>query len=384
MTMRPWVMATSVLATAWLAAVAGQQPLRLEIVSPVDGAFVSDEVTVEARILPAERRDEVTDVTFYVDGTVLCRTKDVRQPKCAWDAGAVIRAHAIRVVAALASGEPLVATSRTQAVDVAEAVDVQVVQVNASVQDRRGNFVTGLTRDQFRLTEEGRPQTIVHFGAAETPLEVVVAMDISLSMDAAMPDLRAGVKQFLASLNPVDRVTLVAFNTEPFVLTRREADPAVRERAVNLLRAFGSTSLYDVIIHSIALLSRQSGRRALVVFSDGDDQSSQATLAQVERAIKGSDATVFMVGLGRAREARLRQTLTALAAPSGGRTILADRPADLGRAFGEILQELKHQYLLAFSPATTARDGAWRRLAVETPGLDTRIRAREGYFAPRQ
>ena len=375
---------TIVAAAAWLIGIAAQQPPTLEIVSPLDGAFVSDQVTIEARIQPQERRAEVSEVTFFVDGKLVCRAADLKQPRCAWDAGAVIRPHAIRVVAMLTSGERLVATTRTLAVDVAEAVDVQVVQVNASVQDRRGNFVTGLTREQFRVSESGQPQKVVHFGGEETPLELVVAMDISGSMEHAIPDLRAGVRQFLASLKPADRVTLVAFNSDMFVLTTRETAPAIRERAVDRLRAFGGTALYDVMIRSIGLLSRQTGRRALIVFSDGDDQSSQATPEQVERTIKSSDATVFTIGFGRGLDQRpLRKMLTSLAEPSGGRAIFAERPAELGRAFATILQELKHQYLLGFAPTNGARDGAWRPLTVEVPGLDVKVRARDGYFAPR-
>lgn len=379
------ITATSMLAAVWLIGLMGQQPATLEIVSPLDGAFVSDQVTIEARIRPQERSADVTDVSFFVDGKLLCRAANLRQPQCPWDAGAVIRPHAIRVVATLASGERLVATTRTQEVDVAESVDVQVVQVNASVQDGGGNFVTGLTRERFRVTESGQPQKVIHFGAEETPLELVIAVDISASMEPAIPDLRAAARQFLDGLKAVDRVTLVAFNSEMFVLTRREAAPAVRDRALDLLRAFGSTSLYDVIIRSIELLSRQTGRRALIVFSDGDDRSSQAKLDQVEQTIKSSDATVFMVGLGRGRDQRtLKQRLTSLAEPSGGRAIFAERPAELGRAFGTILEALKHQYLLGFAPANSARDGVWRPLTVEVIGLNNaRVRAREGYFAPR-
>ena len=378
-------MVTSVVAGLWIAGTLGQEALTLAIVTPVDNAYVSDQVQLEARILPVARRAEVSDVTFFADGKQVCRSTNVQLPRCSWDAGPVIRSHAIRVVAALASGERLVATSRTGEVDVVEAVDVQVVQVNVAVQDRRGAFVTGLRREQFRIAEAGQPQKIVHFGAEETPLELVVAMDISASMKPALDDLRAAVKQFLASLKPTDRVTLVAFNSEMFVLTKSETSPADREQAVDQLRAFGSTAMYDVIIRSIALLSRQTGRRGLVVFSDGDDRSSQATIDVVVRSIKSSDATLFMVGLGRGREQKeLRQTLESLAEPSGGRAIFAERPADLKRAFGDILQELTHQYVLGFAPASARRDGAWRTLTVDLPGLQHKVRAREGYFAPRQ
>jgi VWFA-related protein len=287
------------------------------------------------------------------------------------------------VVASLKSGERVVATTRTREIDYVEAVDVQVVQVNVSVVDRRGGFVGGLTADSFRIAEDGVAQKIVQFAAEDSPLEVVVALDVSGSMGAAIEDLKVAARQFLRSLRADDQVTLVAFNEEMFVLTQRETSPEARLRAVDRLGAWGGTSLYDVIIRSLEQLSRKSGRRSLVVFSDGDDKTSQATLETVQRVIKSSDATLFMVGLGAGlAQKRLKETLESLADPSGGRALFAERPSDLAKAFGEVVEELKHQYLLGYESTNARRDGAWRRLSVELPNTNHRVRARQGYFGP--
>lgn len=363
---------------------AAQEPITLRILSPAEGAFVSAEVSVEARIEPRARRGEVSAVTFYADGKLLCQSTNVQAPKCSWNAGSTVTAHNIRVVATLVSGERIVAVVRTRAIDYSEAVVVEVVQVNASVLDRRGAIVRGLTRDQFRLTEDNVPQRIGHFAGEEAPLELVVAMDVSNSMATAIDDLKAAARQFLSKLGPADEVTLVAFNENTFVLTQRETSPAARLQAVDGLTSWGSTSLYDVIIQSIEMLSRKPGRRALLVFSDGDDQSSHASLEAVERAIKTSDATLFAVALGRARELKeLRDTLMSLTDTSGGQTIFAERPEELGRAFGEVLESLKHQYLIGYESTNPKKDGSWRRLSVDVPGGRYRVRARQGYFAPK-
>lgn len=359
------------------------QAPTLQVVSPPEGSYVSDRLTLEARVEPRERRRDVKEITFFADGRLVCRTSNIDRPQCAWDAGALIRAHQIRVVATLANGARLVATRRTREIDVNEAVSVQVVQVNALVSDRSGKFVTGLTPAQFRVTENGVPQKIVHFEAEEAPLEIVVAMDISGSMGIAIEDLKAAVRQFLLKLKPVDQVTLVAFNEEMFVLAQRENDPERLSAAVDRLTTWGGTTLYDAIVRSVELLSRQQGRRSLVVFSDGEDQSSQATFAVADRALRGSDATLYMVALGRGREeANLRETLDALAEPTGGRALFAEKPSELGDAFAELLNELTHQYLLGFESTNTLRDGLWRKLEVELPGTTYRVRARQGYFAP--
>jgi VWFA-related protein len=363
--------------------VTGQQPLQLEIVFPPDGAYVSDRLTIEARVLPAERRGEITELTFFADGQLICRTTNIQRPQCAWDAGAVVKPHQIRVVAATAGAERLVATRRTRAIDLSEGVSVQIVQINALVSDRSGRFISGLTPAQFRVLEDGTPQRILHFASEDAPLELIVAMDISGSMGAALADLKAAVRQFLSRLKPTAVVTLVAFNQEMFTLTQREADQERLLAAVDRLTTFGGTTLYDVIIRSLELLSRQPGRRSLVVFTDGEDQSSQASFAVVDRALRGSDAALFMVALGRGREqVDLRETVAAMAEPTGGRALYADNPAELGEAFSEVLNELEHQYLIGFESTNPATDGAWRKLEVELPGTSYRVRARQGYFGP--
>jgi hypothetical protein len=105
-----------------------QQPVQVQIVSPAEGAYVSDRLLLEARIVPIERRAEVTEVTFFADGRVVCRTRNIQRPTCEWDAGPVIKPHLIRVVADTTAGERVIATTRTREVDFKESVKIQVVQ----------------------------------------------------------------------------------------------------------------------------------------------------------------------------------------------------------------------------------------------------------------
>jgi VWFA-related protein len=364
------------------AAAVAQPPVQIRIVSPPANAYVSDRITLEAIIEPASRRREVSDVVFFADGVQVCRSADVQRPRCPWDAGALVTSHLIRVVATLASGGRVVSSIRTRGLDYADSVDVRAVQVNVAVLDRRGTFVRGLTKDRFRVREDDVPQTITNFADENSPLELVLAVDVSASMASVIGDLKGAVREFLSQLRPIDQVTLVAFNEEMFVLARRETDAAARERAVDALASWGSTALYDVIGRSLELLSTQPGRRGLVVFSDGEDSASQTTLETVDRSIKASDATLFTVALGRGRESeRLRRTLEALAEPSGGRVVAADRADGLRHAFGEVLQDLQHQYLLGYQSTNPKLDGTWRRLSVEVPGEGYRVRARQGYLA---
>ena len=319
---------------------------------------------------------------FYADGRLVCTITDPVRAECPWDAGGEVREHLVRVVADLADGSRVVSTTRTKGLEHVETVTVDVVQVTAVVND--GNrFVKGLPREAFRIHEDGVPQAISHFSNEGSPLELVVAVDVSQSMSAHMPQLKNAVRKFLGALGPRDQVTLAAFNDHLFTLARRETNPAQRLRAVDRLAPWGGTALFDVIVRGVQLLSKQPGRRVLVVFSDGDDRSSHATITNVEAAMRSTDTTLFMVALGRgAREAQLRSGIQRLITLSGGRGLFVERSDRLEEAFGEIVEELSNQYLLGYQSTNPRRDGAWREITIDMPGSSHTVRGPAGLRAP--
>ncbi len=353
----------------------GQAGLRF--VSPDNGGFVSGVVSIEVAYDGPGGASAVEDVTFFANGRQIC-TAPGAEPRCSWDAGDDIREHALRVVARLRSGGRAVANLRTRAAGYTEAVRVEVVQLNAVVQDG-GRFVKGLTVGDFQVFDDGDARPITSFDATGGALELVLALDVSGSMDIALDDVREAARTFLAALGPKDQVTIVAFNDSMFTLAQRESDAATRSRALDRLSAWGGTSLYDVIVRSLDLLSRQPGRRALVVFSDGDDRSSQASFDHVRRVVGDSDATLFAVGLGRgARIEQLRARLEELTDASGGRALFAEESRQLARPFADIVEDLSNQYALAFEPR---HDGLSHRIDLTVRG-GYRVRTRRGYTAP--
>jgi Ca-activated chloride channel homolog len=358
----------------------GQAPPALTFVSPVPDAYVNGQTTLRVRVDPA--RTPVVEVSIFADGQVACILQ--RAPyECAWDAGPALREHVLRATATLPDGTRLVANLRTRGAGYVEQVDVDAVQVTVTVTDGDGKLVRRLPQDAFHVREDGAPQAITAFSNDNIPLEIVVALDVSYSMTDAMPSLKAAAGTFLGSLRPVDRVTLLAFNDNIFTLARQSTNTAQRVRAVERLAPWGGTALYDVILTSMNLLGRQAGRRSLVVFTDGEDQSSVATLKRVEARMETSDATIYPIGLGRGvRETGLRAILERLAAVSGGRAFLTDRIERLQENFAAIVEELSSQYLMAYVPTNGTRDGAWRRIDVDVAGGKYRVRARQGYRAP--
>ncbi|MEO8681915.1 MAG: VWA domain-containing protein [Vicinamibacterales bacterium] len=363
---------------------AKQEPpaLTIQIVSPDADTYVSGPTLLKAAIEPHARSLEVSHILFFADGKQVCTVLDTIAAECTWDAGAEVRPHVLRVVGELIGGGRIVSSSRIKGLDQAEKVTVEVVQVTAVVTDK-GRFVPGLPKSAFRLTEDGVPQTIENFTAEGSPLEIVVAIDVSESMTPSMPQLKNAVKRFLAALGPKDQVTLAAFNDNMFTLTKRETAPALRLRAVDRLAPWGGTALYDVIVRGVQQLSKQPGRRVFVVFSDGDDRTSHATIQAVEDAVRANDATLFMVALGRGvKEAQLKSGIQRLVDLSGGRVLFVERSDQLEGPFTEILEELSNQYMVGYESSNAKRDGGWREVKLEVPGTHYTVRARQGYRAP--
>jgi Ca-activated chloride channel family protein len=351
----------------------------LAFAEPAEGAYVSGEITLRAQVEPASA--PVLRVSFSADGRPVCAKE--RPPfECRWDAGPLVSGHDLRAVAVLRDGRRLVARVRTKEAEFAPGVDVDVVQVAATVTDGKGRFIRGLTKDSFRIFEDGVPQPVTHFIGEGTPRDLVVAVDMSGSMKDALPLCRQAVKKFLQTLKEEDKLTLLAFNDNVFTLARSETDPATRARAVDRLAPWGGTALYDVVLRSLALLDKRRGRRALVLFSDGEDRSSQATVEDVERRLEVSDAPIYVVSQGRGlREKELKKIIDRLGETSGGRAFYTDRIEELPEVFAQIAEDLQNQYLLAYDPTNTERDGSWRAIRVEVAGQPFKVRARQGYRA---
>ncbi len=349
----------------------------LKILSPDDEAFVTGPTLLRATITPS---DGVTGVTFFVDGRQVCAL--TAPPfECDWDAGATITAHQIRAVATVQGGSRIVQTVRTKSVGYVERVDVDVVQVTVTVSDGRGKFVRSIPQSAFHVFEDGHPQAVTHFTSEDVPLELVAAIDISGSMAPAMPKLKTAVKQFLGDVPPQDQVTLLGFNDNIFTLTRKATDPAERAKAVDRLAPWGSTALYDVLLRGVEMLGRQAGRKALVVFTDGEDQGSHATINDVERRLQSSDVTLYMIGQGRGVTMEpLKRIMERLSVPTGGRALFTDSIDELHAAFADLLDELSNQYLLGYQSTNSRRDDAWRKIKVDVDGHHD-VRARQGYRA---
>jgi VWFA-related protein len=285
----------------------------------------------------------------------------------------------VRVVATLVGGERLIDNIRTKELGYVEKTRVDAVLVPVIVTDG-GQFVRGLKSQDFEIYEDGVAQRISALVSEDSPLELVLAIDISGSMEHALADVKAAVKQLLSKLRPGDAATLVGFNDTTFIVAEREKDRQAREAAIELLASWGGTSLYDATIRVLDLVSREWGRKGVVIFSDGDDRNSLTTRESAMARVQASDAMLYTIGFGGgATMPLLKSSLENYARSTGGRPFFPRQTGDLDGVFDEIVSELANQYVLSYSSTNLKQDSTWRNIKVQVRRGNYDIRARRGY-----
>ncbi len=254
-----------------------------------------------------------------------------------------------------------------------------LVEVYATVTDAVGEPVMGLGRDDFEIYENDQLQDVSTFAAGEFPLTVALGVDRSWSMAGNPLRLaKAASQTFLRALRSDDRSMVVAISSEADVIAPLSMDRLNQARAIAALDPWSTTALHDAIIASLDRLEPESGRQALVVFSDGTDRYSRATAAEVVERARRSHALIYPIAFGKTRPPLMAE----LAVLTGGRSFLLRDPKELEKTLQTVARELRYQYLLGYAPATPIDKGnnEWRGIRVvlkSKPGF--RVRARDGY-----
>lgn len=253
---------------------------------------------------------------------------------------------------------------------------VTQVEVYASVTGPDGRAIKGLTQDDFTILEDGQPQRITTFVGGEFPAAVALAIDRSFSMKGTpLVMARTAGRAFVGSLKPDDRAMLISISGAVDVLAPLSADKQPMLQALAALDPWSTTSLHDAIIRSIDLLEAETGRRAIVVLSDGEDRYSRATASDVVARARQSDVMLYLIALGRQRPALFPE----LATVSGGQSFHLRDPKELQPTLQTIADDLRAQYLLGYQPARPAEAGEWRSITVTVNAPRARVRARSGY-----
>jgi Ca-activated chloride channel homolog len=277
---------------------------------------------------------------------------------------------------------------------------VDMVYFGATVVDKKGAYLTDLAEGDFEVFEDGQKQALRFFvpcdaqaghnGSAIPPSELHLGavLDISGSMEADMAFARSAAIKFLNSLSEARDFTLVDFDTEVRVARYSQSEFGRLVERIRSRKVDGNTALWDAIGVYLDGASRETGRKILVLYTDGGDNASSLTFSDLTDLLKASDVTVHAIGLVENQSSSVRLDLRArlmrIAELTGGQAFFPSSMKDLGVVYGKVAAEIDAQYSMGYVSTNTKTDGSWRKVEIRVtrPGLkDVKVRTRQGYYA---
>jgi VWFA-related protein len=279
-----------------------------------------------------------------------------------------------------------------------EDVQVTLVSLYVTALNEAGEVQTGLTADDFVLTENGFPQTINSFSAGSEDVPLTVAFLIDNSGSMTKDDLEMARSAGLLLLNEMksdDKMFLIAFRQDTSSLVEPTFDPKKLENMLLSMKPrYGNTALFDAISLTAEKLNRELGRKVLILFSDGQDNSSVKRFNDLLVGVAGlSDITVLSIGtLFHTNEAprfiayqeykKGREALEKLADVTGGIAVFPETKASMAKSLSDFRNLIRKQYTLGYYPTNSARDGSWREIRIECKRKGVKLSYRKGYVAP--
>lgn len=262
-------------------------------------------------------------------------------------------------------------------------VEVRLVEVYASIHDHKGHFVDGLDRESFQVLEDGALQEIAAFETTTQGLSCAILLDTTGSMAEALPRVKNSIVKLIDELDPQDSVAIYTFDQRLVMRQEFTKDKSAAKRAVLRTRAQGATALFDALSETAQELSKRSGKKALILFTDGDDNSSALSANAAVARAKKAGIPLYTIAEGEATHSQnLRKLLEDLSERTGGTAYEVEKAGAIEQVFHEISENLRHLYMIGYRPPKSPPDGRWRKIDLLVKGAkDYRIRAKEGYFA---
>ncbi len=359
----------------------GTDPFRVRIVSPRVAVNVHGPTRVEMAVSVPDGK-KLQDVQLFYNETPVATlygppwVQTVNVPQTAGVAY-------FRAVAKL-KGDPtppvedLVMINTPQFM---EEVNVHLVELPTTV-IANGRPLTTLTESAFKVTDNGKPVKISKFEYVKNlPLSIGMAIDTSASMTPRMAEAqKAGALFFKNIMRPGDKAFLVSFDTQPQMVQKWSPQLADVNAGLSKLRAEEATSLYDAIVFSLYNFVGVKGQKALIVITDGRDNSSKFSFDQAIEYARRAAVPIYAVGIGiRQTDIDVRYKLGRFCSETGGNMFMIDRAEDLNRVYGEIQNELRSQYVLGFYPPRGVKSGdKWREVSVQVS--EGKAKTIRGYY----
>src|SRR5215475_7754920 len=272
-------------------------------------------------------------------------------------------------------------------------VDVNLVVLHTTVVDDRGNFVDGLTSDNFRVYEGKEEQKLSVFRREDIPVSMGLVIDNSGSMKEKRPRVNEAALTLVQSSNPQDEAFVVNFNDDFYLDLDKDFSNSIPElkEALERIDSRGSTALYDAIIGSLDHLKKGvKEKKVLLIVTDGEDNTSRNSLEKTIREIQKTPTVIYTIGLlgqeNKKSAKSAKKALTEIALASGGLAFFPENVTDVHAICEQVAHDIRHQYTLAYYPTNTAKDGTFRAVHVDVIPPRGRgkllARTRNGYYAP--
>jgi Ca-activated chloride channel family protein len=281
----------------------------------------------------------------------------------------------------------------SEEVDPSDTVRVtsNLVPIPASVVDPKGFAIIGLKLEDFELLVDGQVKSISDMTRAETSVRLAMLFDNSGSLDMAREfEKQAAMHFFRKVMRPSDEAAIYSVESESYLAQPLTNDVGRLERTIEGFgRPEGSTSLFDAIIDAAAYLRPYTGRRVLVIVSDGVETTSRSDFETTIQRVLADDCQIFIVQTGLYDGANLRalaaeRRMEQLAGQTGGAVYIPKTTNELDMAFQQIAADLAHQYVLSYYPGDERRDGRFHVIDLRVRSRkDVRVRARKGYYSPK-
>jgi VWFA-related protein len=290
-------------------------------------------------------------------------------------------------------------------------VNVPVVNVDVVVTDNNGNYLGGLKKENFRVLEDGAPQTIQNFESGTGPFTMVMLVEYSkIGYGYFLYNARNWASLFLRNIQPNDWIALASFDTRPHIEVDFTHDPREIEQGLYQMNLpfFSESNLFDALVDTLDRMHEVKGRKAILVLASGIDTFSRLTLNKVLDRLKENDVTIFCVGVaepmfnqsidgGGLTYLQAQNQLRTFANMSGGRAWFPRFDQDVPGIMSDVAASLRNQYSLAYTPTSNPNDGKFHKIKVELVDqagkplvttdqkgkkIDMHVYARQGYQAP--
>jgi Ca-activated chloride channel family protein len=366
----------------------GSNRFALTLLEPRPGAPLGGDLPLRAQLDVPDGR-EIERLEVWLDETRRATLYDPpwRQslPLAPGEAPVYLRAVAVLDDGHSTESVVLLGPAGAGGASFGDSVDVRMVELYATVTDRQGRPIGGLDQGDFEVEEDGTPQRILRFErVADRPIHAAILLDVSASMEDRLDGARQAALGFFRDVvDPDDRAALVTFNDRPQLAVPFTAELPKLGTGLAALQAERGTSLWDSVIYGLYVFNGVAGQKALLVLSDGEDESSRFTSDEALELAQRAGVTVYAIGLDLPRGQGRRQ-LGRLAEVTGGRSFLIDGVGELPAVYRQIEEDLRSQYFLSYQSSAgsggAGRDG-FRRVEVEVgEPRGAEVRTSSGYY----